>query len=205
MDRPGPAKPSEKRKVGGSTPPLTTPFDQARCFRGLVRAARLTATLAATVSSERVPELPKRVPLLFQGHVRVDRHRDLNVRMAHDIPHHMRWHAKIKRGLRCAPPAGRRLRPASGLGGPGQVRADPNASADRGSARLTGRHLGFGGAALPAVHCPARGRRVQGAPACGLRACERLRRPWTHRPRARIRRLSRAAGSKTTARYAGPH
>ena len=29
MDRPGPAKPSEKRKVGGSTPPLTTTSDQA--------------------------------------------------------------------------------------------------------------------------------------------------------------------------------
>jgi hypothetical protein len=32
--------------------------------------------------------------------------------------------------LRCAPPAGRRLRPASGLGGPGRVRDGPNASAE---------------------------------------------------------------------------
>jgi hypothetical protein len=34
MDWPGLAKPPEKRKVGGSTPPLTTQSDQAQRLRG---------------------------------------------------------------------------------------------------------------------------------------------------------------------------
>jgi len=41
----------EKRKVGGSIPPLTTTSDQAERLGELVGPARLTATVTATTAS----------------------------------------------------------------------------------------------------------------------------------------------------------
>jgi hypothetical protein len=43
----------EKRKVGGSTPPLTTHSDQPRRPGGFLRPGRLTATVTATATFER--------------------------------------------------------------------------------------------------------------------------------------------------------
>jgi hypothetical protein len=51
--------------------------------------------VTATVSSEGISELPQRLVLLVQKDVRVDRHRDLNVRMT-DIPDHVRRGAKVE-------------------------------------------------------------------------------------------------------------
>ena len=50
----------EKRKVGGSTPPLTTSSDQPKRPGGFLRPARLTATVTATAAfglGQRVAQL----------------------------------------------------------------------------------------------------------------------------------------------------
>src|ERR1017187_3497967 len=86
----------EKRKVGSSILPLTTTSHQRKRPGGFVREGRLTATVTATALSEGIPELPQRLALLVQGDVRVDRHRYLDVRVADDIPDHMRRNAKIE-------------------------------------------------------------------------------------------------------------
>ena len=96
VDAPGPAKPPEKRKVGGSTPPLTTTTDQHRCPICLARNGRLTATVTATASAQRLPQLPQSLALLIQRDMRVDRHCDLNRRVADDLLDDMRRRPKIE-------------------------------------------------------------------------------------------------------------
>ncbi len=86
----------EKRKVGSSTLPLTTISDQRKRpdVPGLLR--HLTATVTATASSERFPQLPQRLALLVQRHVRVDRHRDLDCRVTDDLPHYVRRGTEVQ-------------------------------------------------------------------------------------------------------------
>jgi hypothetical protein len=86
----------EKRKVGGSTPPLTTSSDQVERLAGLVRLGRLTATATATAASiaiglrERVAQLGECLAFFVERGVRVDRYRDLNVAVTDDVPDHVR-------------------------------------------------------------------------------------------------------------------
>jgi hypothetical protein len=96
VDSHGRAEPPEKRKVGGSTPPLTTTSDQRKRLARSLRSWRLTATVTATASAQRLSELAQRLALLVQGHVRVDRHRDLDCRMTDNLADDMRRGAKVQ-------------------------------------------------------------------------------------------------------------
>ena len=96
VDAPGLAKPPEKRKVGGSTPPLTTTPDQRGCLVRRVQIGRLTATVTATASAQRLPKLPQSLSLLIQRDMRVDRHCDLNSRVADDLLDNVRRRSKIE-------------------------------------------------------------------------------------------------------------
>jgi hypothetical protein len=94
----------EKRKVGGSTPPLTTSPEQTKRPGGFLRPGRLTATLPATVSfgglsglGQRVAQLAERPALLVKRSVGVDRHRDLDVAVADDLPDHIGRNAEVER------------------------------------------------------------------------------------------------------------
>ena len=85
--------------------------------------------MTAAASSQRLPELPERLPLVLQGDVRVDRHRDLDIRMADDLADHMRRRSKIKAAaLRFA--ASALPAPRSGLRPRAHGRARPKQPAD---------------------------------------------------------------------------
>jgi hypothetical protein len=92
MDRAGPEKPPEKRKVGGSTPPLTTQCDQPNApadYSDKGVDSNGDSSLMEASAIQRGPEPPECLPLLFQRHVGVDRHRDLDGRVTDDLPDHM--------------------------------------------------------------------------------------------------------------------
>jgi hypothetical protein len=72
VDSTGPANPPEKWKVGSSILPLATTTDQRKPPGESCRLWRLTATVTATASSERLSEVPQRLALLIQRHVRVE-------------------------------------------------------------------------------------------------------------------------------------
>ena len=96
VDSPELAKPPEKRKVGSSTLPLTTSSEQRRCHCCLVQTGRLTATVTATASAQRRPKLPQSLALLIQRDMRVDRHRDLDGRVADNLPGHVWRSAEVE-------------------------------------------------------------------------------------------------------------
>ena len=93
----------EKRKVGGSTPPLTTQSDQPKRPGGFLRPGRLTATVTATAAFERpfglaqrVAELGECLAFFIERGVRVDRHCDFDVAVADDLPDHVGRDAQVQ-------------------------------------------------------------------------------------------------------------
>jgi hypothetical protein len=52
--------------------------------------------LTTTSSAEGIPQLLERLPVLVEGGVRVDRHRDLDVAVADDVPDDMRRNGQIR-------------------------------------------------------------------------------------------------------------
>jgi hypothetical protein len=52
--------------------------------------------LTTTSSAEGIPQLLERLPVLVEGGVRVDRHRDLDVAVANDVPDDMRRNGQIR-------------------------------------------------------------------------------------------------------------
>jgi hypothetical protein len=154
----------EERKVGGSTPPLTTTSDQRRCPVCPMQIGRLTATVTATASAQRLTQLAERLALLLQRHVCVDRHRDLDGRVTDDLPDDMRWSSEIQQE-----------RDAGMAEIMETHRAEPGAPAPSSACRCrrSSTHIRHGmrcnsAPVLLAFDCPAPGRRVQGA--CGVAA-----------------------------------
>src|SRR5690606_5998535 len=89
-------RPPEKRKVGGSTPPLPTPDDQPKGPKPITVPGLLTATVTATASAERIPQLPKRRPLLLNGRMCVNRHGHLDIAVTDDVPHDVRRNTEVQ-------------------------------------------------------------------------------------------------------------
>jgi hypothetical protein len=83
---------TEKRKVGGSTPPLLTAYEQQKDPGANSPGVFLTATSSA----EGIPQRPECLPFLIECGMRVDRHRDLDVTVADDVSHDVRRHAEVE-------------------------------------------------------------------------------------------------------------
>ena len=77
----------------GPAPPSMA-WDRAADQRVVVIATSWCASGALSVT--RLSELAQRLPLLVQRHVRVDRHRDLDIRVADDLPDDVRRRSKIE-------------------------------------------------------------------------------------------------------------